>query len=281
MAISKRVAERLSQQLKRFQPILAAARARDISESDTVLIITDMLCDMLGYRRYVDITTEFAIRGSYVDLAVKDGERVLFLVEAKAINSDLKENHVKQAVDYAANKGIEWVLLSNGAVWQFYRVHFRQPIDKAEIFSLDLTAISPKSKEALECLAHLAREEFSQQSMSALYEQSQATSRYTIAAALQSEPLLNALRRQLKQVAPRLRIEDDALAALLRDEVLKREVIEGDTAEAARAVFGRASRAAARAKARARQADVTAAAPPPAARPAAPVASEIAVAPKE
>ena len=36
MAISKKVAERIRSQLKRYQAILADAKARDISESDTV-----------------------------------------------------------------------------------------------------------------------------------------------------------------------------------------------------------------------------------------------------
>ena len=37
-----------------------------------------------------------------------------YLIEVKAIGSDLKENHVKQAVDYAANEGVDWVLLTTG-----------------------------------------------------------------------------------------------------------------------------------------------------------------------
>jgi len=31
--------------------------------------------------------------------------------------------HVKQAVDYAANEGISWVVLSNGAVWRLAARH--------------------------------------------------------------------------------------------------------------------------------------------------------------
>ena len=85
MALSKRVAERIGSQLKRYQGILAEAKNRDISESDTVVIIADMLADVLGYKKYIEITTEYAIRGTYVDLAVKIGEEIRFLVECKRL----------------------------------------------------------------------------------------------------------------------------------------------------------------------------------------------------
>ncbi len=35
---------------------------------------------------------------------------------------ELKDQHVKQAVDYAANQGVEWVGLTNVAIWRPYRV---------------------------------------------------------------------------------------------------------------------------------------------------------------
>jgi len=56
------------------------------------------------------------------------------LIEAKAINIELKDAHVKQAVDYAANEGITWVVLSNGAVWRLYCLKFGKPIDKDSCF---------------------------------------------------------------------------------------------------------------------------------------------------
>ena len=46
MTIPAKVAERLSSGLKRFAPILTAAKSRDVNESDTSMIVTDMLADM-------------------------------------------------------------------------------------------------------------------------------------------------------------------------------------------------------------------------------------------
>lgn len=113
-AIPKKVLERLIAGIKRYQPILAAAKARDVGEADTVTIIKDMLADIFGYDKYSEVTSEFAIRGTFCDLAIKLDGALQILIEVKAIGLELKEPHVKQAIDYAANQGIDWVLLTNG-----------------------------------------------------------------------------------------------------------------------------------------------------------------------
>lgn len=253
MAIPKKVAERLAQQLKKYQTILSEAKDRDVSESDTVVIIGDMLADMLGYKKYVEITTEFAIRGTYVDLAVKIGNEVRFLIEAKAIGQSLKDNHIKQAIDYGANHGIEWVVLTNGTVWQVYKIHFRQPIDKSLIFEIDLLQTSAKNEQFIECFGNLSREGFTQSSMTAFFQQQQATSKFSIAALLTSESMLQALRKELRKVSGSVRIEDDQLRAILQNDVLKRETVDGEEAKQAQDYIKQAFKQAAKAKAKALQ----------------------------
>lgn len=249
MAISKKVTDRIALQLKKYQSILAEAKDRDISESDTVVIIADMLADVLGYKKYIEITTEFAIRGTFVDLAVKVGE-VRFLLEAKAIGCPLKDGHIKQAIDYGANHGIEWVVLTNGAIWQLYKVHFRQPIDKSLIFELDILTANPRNPKVLECLATLSREGFTQSSMTAFFQQQQVTSKFSLAAVLTSLPMLQALKRELKKLSPTIKIDEDFLKAALHSDVLKREVVDGDEAKEAQELLKKAARAGAKAKAK-------------------------------
>ena len=70
-SFSNKVRERLVSGIKRFQPILSSAKARDVNESDTVTIVNDLLAYVLGYDKYSEITSEFVIRGTYVDLAIK------------------------------------------------------------------------------------------------------------------------------------------------------------------------------------------------------------------
>ena len=250
MAISKKVTDRIGTQLKRFQAILTEAKDRDISESDTVVIIGDMLAEMLGYRKYTEITTEFAIRGTYVDLAVKVDGTVRFLLEAKAIGIDLKDNHVKQAIDYGANHGIEWIVLTNGIVWQVYKVHFRQPIDKSLVFEINILQASPKNEQLMECFGNLSREGFTQTSMAAFFQQQQATSKYSIAALLGSEPVLQCLRREIRRISGSIKVEEDALKAILQNEVIKRELIDSEEARQAADFLKKSLKAAERAKAK-------------------------------
>jgi predicted type IV restriction endonuclease len=248
MPIPKKVLDRFTQNLKRYQSILAQAKDRDVSESYTVLIVIDMLAEIWGYRKFSEITTEFAIRGTFVDVAVKVGDETRFLVEVKAVGIDLKEAHVKQATDYAANKGIEWVLLTSGVRWRAYHIHFRQPIEKTLLFDIDILAISPRDAQMAECLGVLSRESFSQDSMAAFSQQQRALSRFSIAALLLSPNMLNALRRELRVMLPRLRVEPEQLRQILTDEVLKREVVESDEAAQAGQALTKALRSARKAK---------------------------------
>ena len=85
--IPKKVSERLITGIKRYQPILAAAKARDVGETDTVTIIKDMLADVFGYDKYSELTSEYAIRGTFCDLAIKLDGKLSTLIEVKAIRS--------------------------------------------------------------------------------------------------------------------------------------------------------------------------------------------------
>ncbi len=261
MGISSKVAERISAQLKKYQGILAEAKNRDIGESDTVIIIVGMLADILGYNKHTEITTEYSVRGTYVDLAVKVGNDVRFLIEAKAIGVSLKDNHVKQAIDYGANNGIEWVVLTNGVHWQVYKVHFKQPIDNSLIYEFDALQVSPKLPQMVECLGNLSREGFTQSSMTAFSQQRQLMSKFSVAALLLSEPVLKVLRREIRRVGQGCKVEVEDLKALLRTEILKREVFDGDDAKQATEYLKKAAKSAE--KARAKAASDEQAAPPP------------------
>lgn len=137
MSIPAKAAERVRTSLKRFQPILSSAKARDINESDTVVIVTDLLQYMFGYDKYVEITSEHMIRSTFCDLAVHLNGSLAFLLEVKSVGHDLKDKHVKQAIDYAANKGCEWVGLTNGTVWRVFKVIFAKPIAQELVVDFD------------------------------------------------------------------------------------------------------------------------------------------------
>jgi hypothetical protein len=228
MAVSAKVEARISTQLKKYLTVLKAAKQRDISEADTVTIITDILADVLGYDKYKDVSSEHAIRGTYIDLVVTVDEKQRFLIEAKAINIELKDTHVKQAIDYAANEGITWVVLSNGAVWRLYCLKFGKPIDKILVFEIDILSCDCKSDDVVCCFGNLTSEGYSKDSLAdLLLNQKQTSSKYTVAAILRSDAMVDSLRKEIRRLSG-LRLEPDYLSSLLDNEIIKRELIDSD-----------------------------------------------------
>ena len=238
-SVPKRVSERLTASIKRFQPILAAARSRDVGEADTVTIVKDMLAEVFGYDKYSEVTSEYAIRGTYCDLATKIDGTLQTLIEVKAIGLELKDAHVKQAVDYAANQGVDWVLLTNGICWRVYRVVFAKPIDNELVVDIDFGALNPRSESDVELLYLWCKEGWVRSVLGEYHNQKQALSRFFVGAMLQTEPVLEVLRRELRRVSPDVRIEIEQLKIVVADEVIKREVIEGEKAEEARKKIAR------------------------------------------
>jgi hypothetical protein len=55
-SLSAKLESRLAGAIKRFQPVITSAKARDVNESDTSRIVTDMLSELFGYDRYSEIT---------------------------------------------------------------------------------------------------------------------------------------------------------------------------------------------------------------------------------
>ena len=182
--VPTKVADRLIAGLKRFQPVLQDARARDVNESDTVIVVTDLLSELFGYEKYAELTSELAIRSTYCDLATKIHGKVQSLIEVKAIGSDLKDNHTRQATDYAANEGVEWVVLTNGVVWRVYRVLFSKPVDHEVVIEIDLLALNPRNSEDIAKLYLLAREGWAKSALDEFDSQRQALSRFCIAATI-------------------------------------------------------------------------------------------------
>jgi hypothetical protein len=232
--ITQKIQTRISEGLKRFQPIIESAKIRDVSESDTVVLLTGVLSEILGYDKYVDITTELAIRGTYCDLALKIDGKLELLLEAKAVGIDLKEQHVKQAVDYAANKGIEWVILTNAVIWRVYKVVFAKPIQNILVLEIDFLKLRPKNNQDLECLFLLSKEAIAKSSLSEYFTQKQATNRFMIGNLLCEETILNGLKKELKQIYPDIRVSNEEIKTVLVSEVIKRELLAGEEADEAR-----------------------------------------------
>ena len=247
-AVPKKVVARLVAGIKRYQPILSAAKARDVGESDTVTIVKDMLADVFGYDKYADVTSEYSIRGTYCDLAIKIDDQLQTLIEVKAIDLDLKDHHVKQAIDYAANQGVDWVLLTNGLTWRVYHLIFAKPIDKELVLEIDFCDLNPRSAGDLELLYLWCKEGWQRSVLGEYHTQKQALSRFFVGAMLQTDAVLDVVRRELRRMSPDVRIDSDQIRSVLVNEVIKREVMEGEKADEARKKVAKTANRSLRAK---------------------------------
>jgi hypothetical protein len=98
------------------------------------------------------------------------------LIEVKAIGIDLKEPHVKQAIDYAANQGVEWVVLTNGLNWRVYRVTFGKPIGQELVLDLDFCSLSGKAAKDVDTLYLFCKEGWMKSVLGEYHTQKQALS---------------------------------------------------------------------------------------------------------
>lgn len=248
-SIAARVAERISKGIKRFQPILTASKTRDDGEADTVMIVTDMLAEVFGYDKYSEVTGEYAIRGTYCDLATKIDGTLQALIEVKAIGIELKDPHVKQAVDYAANQGVDWVVLTNGVQWRVYKVTFAKPIDQELVVELDICNLNMKNQSDIEKVYLFCKEGWVKSVLGDYHSQKQALNRFFLGAMVLSQPVLDVVRRELRRISPDIRIDTEEISQVLSSEVIKREVMEGEKADEARRKITRAINKAQKAKA--------------------------------
>jgi hypothetical protein len=231
--VPKKVCERMTAGMKRLAPIIQQQRQRDVSEADTVTLVKDLMSDVLGFDKYSELTGELAIRGTFCDLAVKLENKFVELIEVKAIGIELNDRHVKQAIDYAANQGIEWVILTNAIVWRLYHVIFAKPIDKKLIAEIDLTTIDCRKEEHAEKLFLFTKEGFTRGAPEALRDRQDATSRFLVAALLMhNDNVVGMIRRELRRMVD-VNVSEDEILKVLEGEVIKRDALEGPSAEEA------------------------------------------------
>lgn len=254
--IPAKVAERLKKKIPVFKKVLAEAQSRDVNESDTVTIITDMLCEVFGFDKYTEITREFNIQGSYCDVAIKVDGKVSYLIEVKAIGLNLKENHIHQAVTYAAKNGVKWVVLTNGVKWSIYRVLVDGKVSSEEVCSFNFLELNPKSTLDLEAVFMLCRRGLDKDLIEQYYEYRQSVNKYMISAVLKSEPVLSSIRRELRKIKDGLKVDLEEIDDILWGQVVKREVSENEATTEALNIVKKINRKKARKSTRKSQSEI-------------------------
>lgn len=220
--------ERIRKNMRRFKGLAERAKANKVSEADTRTIVTSFLGEALGWDTFADMTGEYRIRGNYADFALKDGADLLAIIEVKAAGTTLAAKHLYQAVSYAANEGVEWVLLTNGDDWHAYRVLFNKPVEHVLVFKVSLTSDTMKPADRVELFYLLSKEARRAAELDAYYERRVALCGTNIAKTLLSEKMLTALRAELRR-AHGQRASLEELATTMVSEVFRTEVQDDET----------------------------------------------------
>lgn len=237
ITVPAKVKERLVSGLKKFQPIVTKAKDKDINESDTVTIISDLLSDVFGYDKYTEITSEFSIKKTYCDLAIKIDGQPRMLIEVKAAGLNLKEQHIRQAVDYGANSGIEWIVLTNSIVWKVYKIIFSKPVDSELVYEMDITELNPKRQADIELLYYLTRESMGKSSKANLDDyltQKQLLNRFVIGQIILNDLCINTIRKAIKKISSDAKVSNEEIRQLVAEEIIKRDILDDEKAKEAK-----------------------------------------------
>ncbi len=190
--------ERVKLGIKRFAKPLADFIARDVNEADTRFLVTDFLCEGLGYDKFSDLTAEFSTKGEFADYGLRVDKQLVALIEVKRVTTKLAERHLRQVEQYGANEGIEWLMLTNGAQWQVYHLEAALPLTVELVFEVDLLGPEPPAKK-VDRLFAITREGIKHKVIDEVWKAKCATSPKAIARVLTSEAVVTAVRKQLRR----------------------------------------------------------------------------------
>lgn len=211
----------LREQLKLYKRKYLRKEFTTLNEADTRIMTNSFLTEILGYRELEEIKTEYRIKSEYADYVIQLKRKKHFVVEVKSIELDISEKHLRQSLSYAANEGIDWILLLNGREVQLYRVNFGKPISTTLIFKIDFMN-SEDLKKAPELLWNLTKRAIEKGELETFWKRTNALEPVNLAKLVYSEEIVKRLRNDLKeQTGIYFQIEDVAasLAQIISDKV--------------------------------------------------------------
>jgi predicted type IV restriction endonuclease len=172
---------------------------RDAVEADTRMLVTDFLCDVLGYDKYEDLTAEYQVKGDFADFGIRVDKQLKAFVEIKRVKQDLNKTHLRQVESYALREGVVWAILTNVRVWELYRV---EPVvgEQSELtlmFSVDLLDDAVSIKKKSELLYLISREAIQKKVIDEYWKNQLATSPKVVKKALLSNEVVEAVKREI------------------------------------------------------------------------------------
>jgi hypothetical protein len=208
----------ITKDLKKYLPIFQKAHDLSMNESETSLRVSKFCIDVLGYDVFNDISREHAVKERNVDYAIKLDEKVEFFIEVKQAVLALKEKHIEQASNYAANAGVSWVLLTNGKNWNMYHLSFDEGIQISLVWSIDI--LEGDIKDSVSKLSMLHKKNIKKGAHNDYFNKKKILSPKSIIQALFHENTLRLMCQHLKKSSG-IKIDDEELTENIKNMISK------------------------------------------------------------
>lgn len=213
LTASKKI--KLLNALKAYSKKFLHGKITELDESGTRLMVNTFLTDVLGFIPIEEIKTEYMIRGTYADYVIQTKEVRQFLVEVKALSFGLTDKHLRQTINYGANEGIEWALLTNGKCFDFYKILFNKPIESRKIFSIDLSD-QTQIKNCVEVIQYIHKDSIANKGLLSLWNKTCALDPSNVAGLLFDQSVTNFIKRTLKKKFKSKFSDDEIQASINR-----------------------------------------------------------------
>ena len=187
----------LKEKIKIYKRKYLRKEFNSVDESGTRIMINSFLTEVLGYKELEEIKTEYRIRGEYADYVVQLKRKKHFVIEVKSIQLDLNDKHLRQSLNYAANEGIDWILLLNGRQLELYRVNFGKPISSTLIYSIDFLN-NDEFKKCAELLWYLSRRAVEKGDLEQFWKRTSVLQLENLAKVVYTEEIVRKIRNDLK-----------------------------------------------------------------------------------
>lgn len=205
--------------LRNYRSKFLVKKYENLDESATRIMINHFLTEVLGFVQLDEIKTEYAIKGTYADYVIQLQKTKKLVIEVKSIQIDISDQHLRQAVGYAANEGIDWVLLTNGRQFELYKVIFSKPINCKKVFSCNLLD-NKELNSSIDLFFLITKTSFESKSIDKFWTKFQNLESTNFAKFLYSIEIVKILRRKLKEKTDITFSDDDIIDAIHKVIVL-------------------------------------------------------------
>jgi hypothetical protein len=209
--------DRVRSAVRAFAGPLARLTARDADEDDTGRLVAGFLRDGLGYGQH-DLTAGYQVRGEFAGYGVRIAHRLVAFIEVKRATAGLSPQHLRQAEMHAGSEGAEWLILTNGQMWQAWHLTSGPPAVLDMVLEADL--LGEEGPAPTEALFHLSKEAFKHHVIDGLWRVRAATSATSLGTVITSDPVIGQIRKELRRRTGH-DVDPAELSDLIRSSVLR------------------------------------------------------------